>query len=130
MARSVLNVCPRCGLPYSYVEERKVGDRVYYYAVHYSRVNGRRYVHRCYLGPSVYEYVSRLHQREGLVLKGLSDPERILDYLDAIINYIKLKNIDPDLSKRIKSRARKLLKILKELEQQESAPQIYGARVM
>jgi len=126
MASALLKICPRCGLPYSYVERRVVGDRVYYYAVHYSRVNGKRMVSKCYLGPRIYEYVSRLHSREGLVLKGLSDPERILDYLDAIINYIEtMSRLDEDLVKRIRHRARKLLRILKQLSEPE--PQIYGA---
>ena len=84
-------------------------------------------VSKCYLGPRIYEYVSRLHSREGLVLKGLSDPERILDYLDAIINYIEtMSRLDEDLVKRIRHRARKLLRILKQLSEPE--PQIYGIR--
>ncbi len=122
MAKAVaVRVCPRCGLPYSYIERRKNGDRVYYYAVHYSRVDGgKRKVHKCYLGPDTYEYVSRLHVREGLILKGLSDPERVLEYLDAIINYIKnIKRshvIDPELAKQIKAKARFILKLIRELE--------------
>jgi len=49
--------CPRCGLPISYMERRKVGSRVYIYAVHYEGYergpNGRPRpkLRRCYLGP-------------------------------------------------------------------------------
>jgi len=86
-------------------------------------------ISKCYLGPRIYDYVSRLHSHEGLVIKGLSDPERILDYLDAIINYIKeLPALDPGLAKKIKARARKLLQQLNELQEKELEPQIYGVR--
>ena len=50
-------VCPRCGEPISYIERRKVGNRVYVYAVHYYGYergpNGkpRPKLRRCYLGP-------------------------------------------------------------------------------
>jgi len=65
-------------LKISYTESRRVGDRVYIYAVHYvgySKVDNkvRKRVRKCYLGPEVYEYVSRLHVREGLELRGLRD---------------------------------------------------------
>jgi len=79
--------------------------------------------------PQDIRVFSTLHSREGLVIKGLSDPERILDYLDAIINYIKeLPALDPGLAKKIKARARKLLQQLKELQEKEPEPQIYGVR--
>lgn len=55
-------VCPRCGISYSYIERKKVGSRVYIYAVHYTRVGRVRRVRRCYLGPADrYIYVERIH---------------------------------------------------------------------
>jgi hypothetical protein len=42
-------LCPKCGSPYSYIEERKVGNNIYYYAVHYSKTRGKRRKRYCYL---------------------------------------------------------------------------------
>ena len=88
--RTVIRVCPRCGRPYSYIRERRVNSRVYLYAVHYYRdSSGRRRVKECYLGPKdYYKYVTRMHEKEGLVFKGLIEQERVLEYLDAIVNYV------------------------------------------
>jgi len=53
-------VCPRCGMPFSYVKRKRVGGRSYYYAIHKSK---GKTVRECYLGPvGGYEYVSRLHE--------------------------------------------------------------------
>ena len=88
-------LCPRCGSPVSYYERQRKGGRTYVVAVHYmgyERGPGgrvRKRVRKCYLGPlGGYEYVSRLHSREGLVLKGLSEPWRAVDYLEALAAYI------------------------------------------
>jgi len=49
--------CPRCGLPYSYLERHRIGSRVYLYAVHYEGYEKgpdgrvRKRVRKCYLGP-------------------------------------------------------------------------------
>jgi len=57
MAQSQLEACPRCGEPISFIERRKMGNRVYLYAVHYYGYergpNGkpRPKLRRCYLGP-------------------------------------------------------------------------------
>ena len=56
-AQPQLKVCPKCGEPISYIERRKMGNRVYLYAVHYYGYergpNGkpRPKLRRCYLGP-------------------------------------------------------------------------------
>ena len=85
--------CPRCGAPVSYFEEHRRGDRVYVVAVHYEgydRETGRKRVRKCYLGPkNSYAYVTQMHEREGLVLKGMGDRDRVLEYLDAIIHYLE-----------------------------------------
>jgi len=70
-------VCPRCGQPISYIERQRRGNRFYYYAVHYEGYERtpdgriRKKVRRCYLGPSTYVEVSKLHADLGLTLKGL-----------------------------------------------------------
>ena len=82
--RQAKPLCPRCGQPISYYKRKKVGNRVY--AVHYVKEGGKRKKKECYLGPEdEYEYVSRMHTREGLVLKGLVDKKRMLEYLEALI---------------------------------------------
>ena len=37
-----LKICPRCGLPYSYIERYKSGNRYYVKAIHYYYFNGKR----------------------------------------------------------------------------------------
>jgi hypothetical protein len=57
LSEAQLEVCPKCGEPISYIERRKVGDRVYLYAVHYYGYERgpdgkpRPKLRRCYLGP-------------------------------------------------------------------------------
>ncbi len=106
MSRRVIRVCPRCGRPCSYIRERKVNDRVYLYAVHYYRDStGRRRVKECYLGPKDhYKYVTKMHEKEELVFKGLIEQERILEYFDAIVNYMANSDNVKELIKRILER--------------------------
>jgi len=87
--REVVLVCPRCGAR-GWVEEKERGGRIYVYAVHEERTpDGRKRRRYCYLGPKgEYEYVTRLHGREGLVLKGLLEKGRVLDYLKRLIDYL------------------------------------------
>jgi len=111
-----IRICPRCGLPYSYIERRSVGGRVYLYAVHiYKAKEGgkvKRRVRKCYLGPEdSYEYVSKLHEREGIVLRGLADRERVIKYLDDIIRYIETNGNEETLRK-IKNRLERALDIV------------------
>jgi len=88
-------VCPRCGQPISYIEKHKRGNRVYYYAVHYEGYertpDGRihKKVRRCYLGPSTYVEVSKLHADLGLTFKGLIEEGRERDYMDALASTIE-----------------------------------------
>ena len=81
----------------------KVNDRVYLYAVHYYRDStGRRRVKECYLGPKDhYKYVTKMHEKEGLVFKRLIEQDRILEYLYSIVNYMVNGNNDGELIKRI-----------------------------
>lgn len=81
-----LKICPRCGLPYSYIEEREVGSNVYHYAVHVNYVDGKRRVKKCYLGPVSYIYVSSIND---MILHGLIVPERAINYLREVIKLLK-----------------------------------------
>jgi len=110
-------LCPRCGGRISWIERHKHGGRVYLVAVHYlgyDKETGRKNVRKCYLGPEdAYEYVSKIHEREGLELKGLADSGRALEYLDVLINYISKVELDPEVRKSLGSKfielGRKLL---------------------
>ncbi len=46
-------ICPKCGQKFSYLEERRIGNRIYHYAVHVRREKGKRKVKKCYLGASI-----------------------------------------------------------------------------
>jgi hypothetical protein len=70
-------ICPRCGSPYNYIDKRKVGDGVYYYAVHVEKTPEGRKVKKCYLGSESYRYVE---QFQHLSLSGLIDEKRYLRY--------------------------------------------------
>jgi len=84
--RSYKGICPRCGAPFSWTETYTVGDREYVYAVHYQ---GKGKIFKCYLGPKDgYVFVTMTHRKEGLQLKGLCDPERILEYFERILKLI------------------------------------------
>ena len=82
-------LCPKCGLPYSYIEERKVGNNVYYYAVHYSKIKGKRRKRYCYLGPKSYVNVARTHEDLGLSFKGQIQNNRAIAYLKQILGYLE-----------------------------------------
>jgi len=115
-----LRICPRCGKPYSWIEKKrpKNGSRVYYYAVHVFKdpETGKRTVKRCYLGPEEYVYVSMLHVREGLTLKGLRDSQRALEYLDALIAYLQSVELDDALRRSLGVRFMRIGRILLGLE--------------
>ena len=87
-------ICPRCGQKYNWLNEftTKTG-RVYIYAVHVvSWRNGKPKVRKCYLGPKDgYVYVSKMHEKEGLDLRPLTDTERALEYLEEIVDYLNEK---------------------------------------
>jgi len=90
-----LPICPRCGQPYRYLERRRRGNQVYYYAVHYEGYERgpdgrpRPKLRRCYLGPNAYIEVSKLHADLGLTLKGLIEEGRERDYIEALASTIE-----------------------------------------
>jgi len=102
-------ICPRCGRPISWIETRRVGNREYVYAIHYSKNNREQ----CYLGPSNgYIYATTTHRKEGLVLKGLNDPDRVLEYFERIVSKIL---IDERLRDEIKKRKNRYGALIKKL---------------
>jgi hypothetical protein len=96
-------ICPRCGQPYRYVEKRKIGNNIYYYAVHYEgweRIpdgRARPKLRRCYLGPNAYIEVSKTHNNIGLILKGLIEEGREMDYINALAEAIEARLKDGKL---------------------------------
>jgi len=105
-------VCPRCGLKYSYLERRRVGDRVYLYAVHYFKVGRKRRIRKCYLGPeSDYIYVSKMHE---FTLRGPLDKKRVLKYLNSLLHIISARRdeLDPNTRREIVERLSWTIKIL------------------
>jgi len=116
-------LCPRCGNPVSWWEKYERKGRVYYIAVHYlgySSEGGKikKKVKKCYLGPKEYEYVSRLHSRERMTLKGLGEEDRVIDYLEAIITYFENNPIGPDFSLKLVKKLEELLERLRRYGQQ------------
>ena len=105
-------ICPRCGQKYSYIERRRIGDQVYLYAVHYLKVEGKRKVRKCYLGPeSEYIYVSKMHEFR---LRGPLDKSRVLKYLNSLLHIISVKRdeLDPKTKREIIERLSWTIKIL------------------
>lgn len=93
-------ICPRCGKPFNYVNKVRIETsegkwRVYKVCVHvlgYERDpktgRRRRIVKTCYVGPSTYEYVTKLHEKEQLTLMGALEPGRVYNYLIKTIDYL------------------------------------------
>jgi len=99
-------------LKYSYIERRKVGDRVYLYAVHYLKVGGKRRIKKCYLGPEGnYIYVSKMHE---FSLRGPLDRRRTLNYLDAILNLLMVERekLDEETKREIVEKLRRAIEVL------------------
>jgi len=109
-------ICPRCGQPFKWLERKKIGNNVYYYAVHEKKIGNKRQTKRCYLGPESYIYVTHTHlPKEGLQLRGLIDTNRVLEYLEAIIAYVRQTSIDPSTARALAIRFRKLAEALEEI---------------
>ena len=109
-------ICPRCGRPYSYIERKVVNGKTYYYAVHYVIKGGKRTKERCYLGPEYYDYVTKTHTREGLVLEGLVRDDRVISYLTSLITAIQEPSfhLSKELALKFADRLELLAKRLRE----------------
>jgi hypothetical protein len=105
-------ICPRCGGIFSYLEHRPMGGNKYVYAVHVTREGKKRHVKRCYLGPeSEYINVTHMHLDEGLILRGLINHDRALEYLKALIEHFRTHELDDDSRRMISHYAKELMKI-------------------
>jgi len=78
-------VCPRCGQLGGYLWARTVNDRKYYYWVHETKVNGKRKVRRCYLGPQEYSHASIFNP---IGLAGALDKDRFAKYARELLNQL------------------------------------------
>ncbi len=120
-----VDICPRCGLPVSWYETLRRGNRVYMLAVHYlGYVRGKgKLVRKCYLGPvESYEYASRLHRKENLEIYGLTNPDRIFEYLNVLLAVLpdearKKLEMDPSSKPVIESLVAKLINAARSLDE-------------
>ncbi len=111
-------VCPKCGLPYSYLEKREVNGRVYYYAVHYYREGGKRRKRRCYLGPKVYGYVSPI---QGFPLRGMNELGRYLEYLEHLVVELSEAELSEAEAEKVIELGRKLIEVAERAKNRASS---------
>jgi hypothetical protein len=81
-------VCPRCGQVGGYLWTRTVNERKYFYWVHESKVNGKRKVKRCYLGPQNYSHASIFNP---IGLAGALDKERFMKYARELLKELNIE---------------------------------------
>jgi hypothetical protein len=108
-------ICPRGEK--GYLEQRRKGSNVYYYAVHVSCGGGRRKVRKCYLGPKEYIAAERFNR---LNLSGLADRDRFKRYILKLLDTLKLQILNGSL--------KKLRRGSKEKSEQLSQPRDSGSR--
>ena len=120
-------ICPKCGLPISYIDSYKRGGNTYYLAVHYlgyvkdQTGKVKKKIKKCYLGPKEYVYVSALHQDLRLVFRGLLENERILNYLKALREALEDMKLRRELLVELKKIAQDIVRIVdRKLEPEES----------
>jgi hypothetical protein len=118
MAQKSKPTCPICKRPIDWTENRRVGSRTYVYAVHKfeKTESGRWRVKRCFLGPKEgYIHGAKTHIGLGMILRGYTDPNRALDYLRALIDYVT----EAEMEWSSKARVLKLLKDASEILEKE-----------
>jgi len=103
------SVCPRCGQPISYIEKRKIGNNVYYYAVHYEGYERgpdgkpRPKLRRCYLGPEKYVLTNRVLATAGIQVKSLAqqlteDKPLVVSQLEELAKAVEEKMARTEMS--------------------------------
>jgi len=104
--------CPRCGLPYSYIKRKRIGGRVYLYAIHKSKGKVTR---ECYLGPQGgYEYVSRLHEDLQLQLYSIVERDWV-GYVKSMVEArVELAAQNPSLLNIVAEEVREAARIISE----------------
>jgi len=81
-------ICPRCGEHYTYLEKRQIGSNTYLYAVHVHKVNKKRKIKKCYLGPeTAYIYANTFNYRILTVRSPLADNSADIKYLAELVDY-------------------------------------------
>jgi hypothetical protein len=80
--------CPRCGRVGGYLWARTVNGRKYFYWVHESKVNGKRKVERCYLGPQEYSHASIFNP---IGLAGALDRDRFMKYVRELLKELNIE---------------------------------------
>ena len=108
-------MCPRCGLPVKRILVREIRGRRYVYAVHYIEREGKKVKKQCYLGPvDHYKYVTKLHEDVGLLLVGAWKTDRVIDYLEELLNIIRysISEIPPERREILKHLLEELLELL------------------
>jgi len=115
-ARKEVRICPRCGLPYDWIESRKVGKREYLLAVHVvkDRVRSRRVF--CYLGPAEGYAVGRathgFMELRGFELDKRMDVNRLLEYLRQLLSALTGEGLyggDAELRRKALGEVRRIL---------------------
>jgi hypothetical protein len=111
-------ICPKCGQPYSYIDEEEKGGRVYLYAIHYYKdPDGRKRKKKCYLGPKDgYEYVSKTHE---IIFYGLDRQDRYIRYLEEILDLFTSDepvSTEPDEFKRDFENVMRMRSLAKKIE--------------
>ncbi|MEM3145524.1 MAG: hypothetical protein QW332_06020, partial [Thermoproteota archaeon] len=99
--KRIVKFCPRCEQPYSYVEKRKKNNHTYFYAVHITKIDGKRHFHKCYLGAETYDYVQRMHPEMIGSLTGMVDKERYIKYLESIIDAVSEMELEEEQSRQV-----------------------------
>ena len=109
MSGTAYRVCPRCGQPISYIERRRIGNNVYYYAVHYEGYERgpdgkpRPKLRRCYLGPEKYVLTNKVLAAAGLQVKSLAqqlteDKPLIASQLEELAKAVEEKMAKAEIS--------------------------------
>jgi hypothetical protein len=114
--RKEVRICPKCGLPYDWVERRKVGNRVYLLAVHVVKDRVRSYRRFCYLGPAEGYAVGRathgFMELRGFELDKRMDVNRLLEYLRQLLSALTGESLyggDSELRMRVLGEVRRIL---------------------
>jgi hypothetical protein len=105
----VLRFCPRCGNPYTYIDKKVKNGHTYYYAVHVYKVDGKRKVHKCYLGAKEYTYVKAMHPEMFENLTGMVDKDRYIRYLEDIAEVVSNMILSDEQKHRVKTALRQAL---------------------
>jgi hypothetical protein len=89
-------VCERCGAKIDYVERKVTEFNTYLYAIHVTKEGGKWRTRKCYLGPEEeYKNVTKLHaDKEGLILRGLMDQERDIEYFERLAEHFMSMELD------------------------------------